>query len=91
MDECRIVDSRHRVEGKFPRCDDLAEIDGAHALEDVFGAYRAFERRDELSAVEFGAGVAQGVFFAVNGQHDQMSPDWMRGSSRQGGGSKLRS
>ena len=64
--EFGIVDAQHRFDTEFARCDDFAEADIGHSPQDMFGAHRAFEWRHQLSAVEFGSGIAQDVLFAVN-------------------------
>ena len=70
-DEVRVVDAGKRIDAELARRDDFAEPDLANAGEHVLGAYRAFERRYQPAAVEFARGIAQGVFFAIDGEHSQ--------------------
>ena len=61
------MDTGDRLDIKGLRRDDFAEADILDALQDVFSANRALEGRHQFSAVQFGFGVAQGVFFTEYG------------------------
>jgi hypothetical protein len=61
------MDAGDRVDVELVRGDDITQTDFPDALQDMFGAHRALERRHQFTTVEFGFGVPQGVFLAEYG------------------------